>query len=39
MKKVLFIIEVVVVIGNIVLGVNKLIWMMNKKNENVKIVL
>lgn len=35
MKKVLFIIEVVVVIGNIVLGVKKLIWMMNKKNENV----
>lgn len=33
LKKVLFIIEVVVVIGNIVLGVNKLIWMMNKKNE------
>lgn len=33
LKKVLFIIEVVVVIGNIVLGVNKFIWMMNKKNE------
>ena len=33
LKKVLFIIEVVVVIGNMVLGVNKLFWMMNKKNE------
>jgi len=34
LKKILFIIEVVVVIGNIALGVNKLIWMMNRKNEN-----
>jgi hypothetical protein len=33
LKKVLFIIEVVVVLGNIILGVNKLIRMLNKKNE------